>query len=108
MWLSRRSRPRASRGLGVELDDEALVDLDRERDLAPLRRARQRPGDLPGVAVQIGRRVGGELQGLPDEDEGPSSIGEVDGLAPAGLRRGHVHPTAVDLYVPIGGELAGP
>ena len=53
---------RVDRALRVVLDDEALLDRDRQRHLVTLGLARQRALQLFLVAVEVGGRVGRDLE----------------------------------------------
>ncbi len=57
--------------LGVELDDEALVEGDRKRDLVTLRVPREHPRDLFLVPVEVHGRLRRHFEGLADVDEVP-------------------------------------
>ena len=76
----RRVAGRCRRGLRVELDDEPLLDRDRERDFAALGVPGERALELVLVHVHVGRRVGRELEGLPHVDEGLRLVGDLDRL----------------------------
>ena len=73
-YLEQGSRPGCAAervALGVELDDEALVEGHGERDLVTLRVPREHPRDLFFVPVEVHGRLRGHFQGLADVDEVP-------------------------------------
>src|SRR5713226_1801710 len=83
------ARPSPSgRGAAGELDDQALVDLDGERDLGPVRDPGQHPRDLVLVTLQVRWRLRGHLECLSDGEEVLRRGARLDrgALAPTGAR----------------------
>src|SRR5262245_34436887 len=97
----------ASERLGVELDDQPLLDGNRERDLVALGETRHRALELVRVAVQVRRRIGRELDRLAHVDEVLGLVRELDGVLGLDLGARDVDPAAVHLDVAVADELAG-
>src|SRR5262245_43860721 len=97
----------ASERLGVELDDQPLLDGNRERDLVALGETRHRALELVRVAVQVRRRIGRELDRLAHVDEVLGLVRELDGVLGADLGARDVDPAAVHLHVAVADELSG-
>ena len=93
--------------LGHQLDDESLVDLDRERNLGPVRGADERPTYGVLVAVEVARRIGCHLERLTDRDEVPGRGARLDDAPRPDDGAGHVEAPAVHQDVPVRDELAG-
>src|SRR3954451_1359115 len=123
LWASTRSTGRASSGgregagrgparpgrglLGVEVDDELL--LDRRRDLTTVRLAEHLRRQGIVVGLEPGRHLGGELGRVADELRGAGALAGLEGddVAVADLVARDVDAAAVDGPVPVADELAG-
>src|SRR3954471_23156634 len=122
LWASTRSTGRASSGgregagrgparpgrglLGVELDDELL--LDRRRDLTTVRLAEHLRRQGVVVGLEPGRDLRGELGRVADELRGAGALAGLEGddVAVADLVARDVHPAAVEGPVAVADELA--
>src|SRR5437016_10357881 len=81
MYSGMRFSWRGARGSGVELDDQALFDRDRKRDLGAVGLARERALQLVLVPVEVPRGIGGDLERLADRDEVLRLVADLDHLA---------------------------
>src|SRR3954452_9008189 len=90
--------------LGVELDDELL--LDRRRDLGALGVAQDLGGEGIVIGLQPGGNRGDEFRRPLDRFGGFRSGLDRDDVFGSYLVRGDVHPAAVDLPVAVGDQLA--
>ena len=94
--LVRAALWRRTPGLGVELDDQALFQRDRERDLVALRVAGERARALVLVPVEVRGRLGGDLERLADRDEVLRLRRQRDRLPRLDLGARDVDPAAVE------------
>src|SRR5207245_8360861 len=107
MYKVMRLLPTRPSRLRVELDDQALLDRDRQRNLGALRFAGQRSLELVLVPVQVHGWVWCDLERLTDRDEVLRLVDDLDDLA--GLHPGarDVDPLGVEGHVAVGDELSG-